>query len=84
MRILTNRFFRWGSRSLLGHIALFQVFFSLPLVVLSLSRSASQGPLSLRWALHTVLVAAAGGVVCAVLFWYTVMRPLITRQGHKK
>jgi hypothetical protein len=68
----------WASRSLRGHIVLFETFFSIPMFFLFLD----PGPtgLTVGWALYSAAVWAAGGAVVAILFWYTVTAPLIKRK----
>jgi hypothetical protein len=79
----TMTFFRWASFSLLGHIALTESFFSVPLYLVFLDANYRDGTLSLAWALYIALISALLGVVAAALIWYTISLPLIKRQHGK-
>jgi hypothetical protein len=71
----------WASRSLLGHIVLFETFFSIPMFFVLLD----PGPngLTVGWIVYSALGWAAIGAVVATLFWYTVTAPLIKRKQGK-
>ena len=77
-------FFKWASASLLGHIALTEMLFSLPLFLVFLDANYDEGTLTLAWALHIALVAALFGVVGAALVWYTISLPLIKQRKDRR
>jgi hypothetical protein len=84
MGIVRNRFFKWCTSSLLGHLVLMQVCFSLPLLAFFLPTIYLQGDLTVAWALYMVFASMVLGAVCAVIFWYAVTSPLIkSRDGPK-
>jgi hypothetical protein len=74
--------FRWASHSLLGHVVLFEVFFSIPMFIIGFD-PGKDGP-TLSWVLFSVALCVAGGLVAAILLWYTFSRPLIERQKQKQ
>jgi hypothetical protein len=71
----------WASKSLLGHLVLFEAFFSIPMFFLLFDR----GPdgFTVGWVIYSAVVWAAAGAVVAILFWYTVTAPLIRRKKGK-
>jgi hypothetical protein len=73
--------FNWCCSSLLGHVVLMQMCFSLPLLLFFLPTIYLQGNLTVAWALYMAVVFMILGAVCAVLFWYTVTLPLMKRRG---
>jgi hypothetical protein len=77
-------FFKWASFSLLGHIALIELFFSLPAFLVFLDLNYDQGTLTLSWALYIALIAALLGVVGAALVWYTISLPLIKQRKDRR
>jgi hypothetical protein len=83
-------FLKRATSSLLGNILLWEVVFSLPLFLIFLLKSNSQGTLSFGWAIHIALVSALVGALAATCFWYLVSMPLIKgrdfdrQQGTKR
>ena len=71
-----------ASASLLGNVLLWEVIFSLPLLLIFSWRSNSQGTLTFEWAIRLVLVCAVMGALAAICFWYLVALPLI--KGRDK
>lgn len=72
------------SQSLLGHVALFETVFSLPLLSFFLVQSHAEGTLTFGWGAYLVSVWAVGGAIVAVAFWYTVSAPLLKTRGHTR
>ena len=76
-------FFKWASSSLLGHVALTESLFSLPLFLVFLDMNYDDGTLTLAWALYMALIWALLGLVGAALVWYTISLPLIKQRKDK-
>jgi hypothetical protein len=72
---------RWAASSLSGHVVMFAVMFSLPICATFLDLNYRDGTLSVAWALWIVSVSSLSGILVALLFWYTVSRPLL--KGKK-
>jgi hypothetical protein len=72
------------SSSLQGHIVLSELLFSLPLFLVFLIQSHSEGSLTVKWALYLAMVWAAGGVLGGAIFWYAVSLPLIKGRQHDR
>ena len=54
---------RRTSRSLPGHLTLWQIFWGVPMAVVFLRMNYVEGTLSLTWALWCILCASAGALV---------------------
>lgn len=76
-------FFKWASSSLLGHVALTEVFFSVPLFLVFLDLNYEDGTLTIAWALYMALIWALLGVVSAAFVWHTISLPLIKRRKDR-
>jgi len=72
-------FLEWASHSLIGHVAFFQITFSLSITILFLGLGYSDGTLTPIWALYTIFISSIIGLIIAILIWYTVSLPLIKR-----
>ena len=72
---------RRTSRSLPGHLTLWQIFWGVPMAVVFLRMNYVEGTLSLTWALWCILCASAGALVVGALFWFTFFRGLVS--GNK-
>jgi hypothetical protein len=81
--VLRTKFFKWGSSSLKGHLVLFELFFSIPLLVTFLVSDYSDGTLTIGWAIWSVFVWAIAGAAVAVAFWFTVSSALIKNRRDK-
>jgi hypothetical protein len=77
-------FFKWASSSLIGHVALTEIFFSMPLFLVFLDANYDDGTLTLAWALYMALIWALLGVVGAALVWYTISLPLIKQRKDRR
>jgi hypothetical protein len=69
-------FLKRASSSLGGHILLWEIVFSLPLFLMFLLKSNSEGTLTFEWAIHLAIVWSVLGVLAATTFWYLVSLPL--------
>jgi CHASE2 domain-containing sensor protein len=81
--MLRNKFFKWGSSSLTGHVVFFEVICATPLLLFALGTMYSQGRLTVISALYMAVVCSVLVAVCAGLFWYTFSLPLIKRRADK-
>jgi hypothetical protein len=80
VRLLT---IKGASKSLRGHIVLFQAACSVPIFVLLAAWNYQDGTLTVRWAAWIALVSVAGGLVMALVAWYFVTLPILKRTGRK-
>jgi hypothetical protein len=81
--VLRNRFFKWGSSSLIGHLALFETTCGMPLFIFSVVTMYSERTLTIASALYMAFVCSVLVAVGAALFWYTFSKPLLKRRGAK-
>ena len=79
-----KKFFNWCYSSLLGHVVLMQLCFSLPLLLVFLPTISSQGTLTVAWVLYMFFAFTTLGAVCAVLFWYALTLPLMKNRRGKR
>ena len=77
---MLRRFFKWGSVSLVGHLALFEICCGAPLYAWSLATMYSEGTLSIVWALWMAVVILTLVAIGAGLFWFTLSKGLINRR----
>ncbi len=75
-------FFKWASHSLIGHIVLFPIGFTVPMLFVFWDSMYSGGVLTFARVLHVLSLLVGGGLVVAILFWYTISRPLIGRRKN--
>lgn len=73
-------FFKWASSSLSGHVALTEIFFSVPMFLVFLDLNYEDGTLNLAWVLYMALIWALLGVVGAALIWHTISLPRMKRR----
>ena len=73
-------FLNWASHSLIGHVVLAQIAFSIPMLFVFRDSLYVYGALDFGRVLYVLTLAVGGGVAWAVLFWYTVSRSLIRRR----
>ncbi len=78
--MLRNKFFKWGSSSLIGHVILFQVTCAMPLLLFSLATMYLEHTLTVVWALYIAAVCSALVGVVSALVWYTISLPLMKRK----
>ena len=70
---------RFLSRSLLGHVVLFEIIFGLPAIISGLFSNSAEGTLTAEFAIEMVLEVAALTAIGACAIWYVVTLPLIKR-----
>lgn len=80
--MLRNKFFSWGSSSLLGHVVLFEVLAGTPLLAAAIPTMYSQDTLTVGSALRIAILCAVLVALGASLFWYTFSLPLIRRRDR--
>lgn len=80
-----HKFLKWCSTTLAGHLVLFALPFWLVMSAIFLIVNYLDGTLTFSWAINIVLTSLVGGVIGAVLVWFTLTSPLIkaTSQRHK-
>jgi hypothetical protein len=66
--VLRNRFFKWGSSSLIGHLALFELTCGIPLFLFSVLTKDSDRTLTIASALYMAFVCSALVALGAALF----------------
>ena len=81
--MLRNRFFKWGSSSLIGHLAPFETTCGIPLFLFSLATMHSEGMLTIASALYMGFVCSVLVAVGAALFWYTFSKALLKGRSTK-
>jgi len=64
--------------SLLGHIVVFEIVWSLPLFLVFLVTNYSDW--TVEWAIYSAFLCAVGGAVCGAFLWFVVTAPRIRRQ----
>lgn len=79
--MLRNRFFKWGSSSLKGHLILFQLLGAMPLSLWAILTMRYEGTLTVAWAIRITLLSSALWAIAAALFWYTMSKPLIKTRS---
>ena len=73
-------FLGWASHSLIGHVVLAQIGFTIPMLFVFRDSLYVYGALHFGRVLYVLSLVVGSGVAWAVLFWYTVSRPLIRRR----
>jgi hypothetical protein len=74
---------QWLSRSMTGHIVLFEVIFSFPFLVWFAASNYSDGTLTLSFFVQFLLLDVLAGAAGAFAIWHTVTLPLIRRTKHQ-
>ena len=72
--------FRWGSSSIAGHIVLWELVVSLPLLLSLGYEVYTEGDLTVHWAIWMTALCALAGLVLGLGFWSVVVRPLKNRK----
>jgi hypothetical protein len=78
------RWFRQITSSLLGLMAVSEVVFALPMCAFLLRQDYLDGNLTGSQTLLDVGACFIGGVLWALLFWYTVALPLMKKKEGKR
>jgi hypothetical protein len=65
----------------LGHVVFLEVLWGVPMATFFIWKNYTDGALTIRWALWCILVSAAGALIVASLFWFTMTRPLLRRRA---
>jgi hypothetical protein len=81
--VLRNRFFKWCSSSLIGHLILFQLICAAPLSVMFILNISSEHTLTFGRAFYIAGLCSVLFAIVAVLFWYTLSKPLISSRSKK-
>jgi hypothetical protein len=81
--VFRNKFFKWGSESLLGHIVLFEALCGTPLWSFGIATMYSDHTLTVAWALYITALCIVLVAIGAGLFWYTISLPLIKRRDKR-
>ena len=81
--VLRNRFFKWGSLSLVGHLALFELTCGMPLFLFSVATMYSERTLTMASSLYMAFVCSSLVAVGAALFWYTFSKARLEGLGPK-
>jgi hypothetical protein len=76
-----RKFFKWCVSSLPGHIVLFALTFSVPMLIAGLTLNYMDGTLTWDWAPYIALYCALGGFAVAVVIWFVLTSPLLRRRG---
>ncbi len=74
-------FREWARTSLIGHVVIFEMTFSLALLILFLIVNYNEGTLTLAWALHLVFISTVAGAVLAITIWYAFSAKYSKRGG---
>ena len=81
--MLRNRFFRWCTSSLRGHLIFFQLLGATPLSLWAILTMQSEGTLTLvNGARMTLLCSVLVGIGAAFV-WYGFSKPLIKSRGGR-
>ena len=78
----TKQLFKWARGSLIGHVVVFELFFSIPMGIGALVTNYVQGALTLAWAVNVLVASAVLGGVLALAFRYLVTLPFIKRRNE--
>ena len=81
--VLQNKFFKWCSSSLKGHLALFEVTCGIPLFLFSVLSMYVERSLTIASVLYMAVVCSVLVALGAGLFWYTFSKPLMKKRGAK-
>jgi hypothetical protein len=74
-------FLKWFSSTLRGNVLGFELFVALPAFLVLLSQNHTQW--TAGWTAYAVLLSAAMGALCGVVYWYVVTRPLLKRRQNQ-
>lgn len=77
------KFIKWACASLVGHLIIVGLPFSVVMAATFLYLNFEEGTLTTTWALHVVFVALVSGIAAAITGWYLVTKPLIMRMRKR-
>jgi hypothetical protein len=77
-----RKLFKWCVSSLPGHIVLFTLTFSVPMLIAGMTLNYMDGTLTWDWAPYIALYSALGGFAAAVVIWFVLTAPLLRRRGR--
>jgi len=80
MSLVRNKYFKWGSSSILGHVALSEALFGVPMFLFALTSMYAEDTLTISSTLKLGLLCAAAAAIFAVTFWYSISSNLIKRR----
>ena len=72
---------RRGLLSLVGHIVLAEIIFSVPMAAMFLFDDISQGELAAPWTLYSLFMWGVVGAVLGTSVWFTMTRPYLPARG---
>ncbi len=78
------RFMRWSTSTLRNCVVLFGFVVAIPDSIFFWTDSYCEGRLTIAFALISASISWAGGAVCGVLIWYTIMKPLRARLDQAR
>ena len=81
--LLRNRFSKWCSSSLKGHLILFQLLCATPLSLWAIFTMRSEGTLTVGSAIRMTLLSSLLCAIGAGLVWYIFSKPLIQSRSNK-
>jgi hypothetical protein len=79
-----QKFLKWCSTTLLGHLVLFALPFWIVMSVIFLIANYVDGTLTVAWAFYILWMGLLIAVICAVLVWFTLTSPLIKATNQKQ
>ncbi len=77
-----RKFLKWCVSSLVGHVVLFVLTFSIPMLIAGLTLNYVEGTLTWDWAPYIALYSVLGGFAVAVIIWFAITAPLLRRRGR--
>jgi hypothetical protein len=81
--ILRNKFFRWCTSSLIGHLIFFETFAGIPFFAWALMTMYQQDTLTVAAALKIGLLCMVLIGIGAALLWYSFSSPLIKSRKDR-
>lgn len=73
-----------ASKSLLGHVVLFQATVGGSVFILGLGLNYFQGTLTLPFALWIAFVSSLTGLLAAIFVWYAITEPMLRRIRRRQ
>jgi uncharacterized integral membrane protein len=79
-----RKFLKWCSTTLAGHLVLFALPFWIVLSTTFLIMNYLDGTLTFSWAISIILTGLIGGIIVAVLVWFTLTSRLIKATNQRQ